>query len=243
MLLSGARNLIFKMGWDTRCRNDEVARALETVASRAGLLLDAGSGEYGLSTFLASMKVIGTDIHAPVHHSRAGTFVRGSITALPFGNQSFPAVASVDVLEHLGPAARDMAIAELVRVARAAAVIAFPCGPNAEQTDRKFHARLVRSTQAAPEWLVEHLQNQYPSVEGVLVKLASESGVQRRSVDARVFYCEHIGVTRLLRWAAWRSRLSYIGINLVAGLFMRLIPRPRKDNSYRAVIIATFNDQ
>ena len=85
---------------------------LEPVLSPDHRLLDVGSGENGLGDFLQSANVVGTDLCASAEGRNRRNFVQSSMTALPFSNQSFSAVAAIDVLEHLAPLMRDNAIAE-----------------------------------------------------------------------------------------------------------------------------------
>lgn len=240
MIRGAIHELLFRFGWDTRCRNVDVARALRPVLSEAQTLLDAGCGEYGLADFLPSTEVIGTDSICPARRSRRLTFFQASITSLPFANLSFPVVASVDTLEHLPFEMRDTAVAEMFRVARTALVVAFPCGRRARQTDEEFHQRLVQLEKAEPAWLVEHLQDAYPTVESVLSKIRAESMKSHRPCDATVCYSEQIRVTQILRWAAVRSDLLYIGINLITGLLGSILPRPHENNSYRAIVLVKF---
>jgi len=167
-------------------------------------------------------------------------FLQADIASLPFADLSFPIVASVDVLEHLTLDIRDEAVAELMRVARTAVVVAFPFGQRARQTDEDFQRSLVKLEKAQPDWLVEHLQNPYPSVESVLLKIKEESMKYYRHSDIKISYSEQIKVTQMLRWAASRSELLYIGLNLFAGLLSPLIPQPTENNSYRAIILMKF---
>lgn len=240
MATDAFHHLLFRYGWDTRCRNLDVARALKSFLPPERPLLDAGCGENGLADFIGAANVMSVDINQPPRRDKERKFIRASITSLPFANLSFPAAASVDVLEHLPSEARDKAIAELVRVARTAVVVAFPHGRQAEQIDKDFQNKLVKLKMPQPDWLVEHLQNPYPVVESVLLKIKSEAMKDHRQSNTKIYYSEHITVTQILRWTALRSKLLYIGSNLLAGLLSSLFPQPSENNSYRAVIVVEF---
>ncbi|MFL6228738.1 MAG: class I SAM-dependent methyltransferase [Pyrinomonadaceae bacterium] len=241
MILGKTHELLFKFGWDTRCRNLDVARALKLILSSGQTLLDVGCGDYGLADFVGSANTIGTDINCPTRRDKSQIFVQANITSLPFANLSVPVVASIDVLEHLPLDVRDEAVAELVRVARTAVVVTFPHGPRARQTDEEFQRSLVQLNKAQPDWLVEHLQNPYSSVESVLSKIKAESVKYHRYSEIKIFYSEQVKVTQMLRWAASRSDLLYIGINLCAGLLSSILPQPNEHNSYRAIILVKFH--
>lgn len=232
--------LLFKLGWDTRCRNLDVARALRPVLADGKTLLDAGCGDFGLADFVGEANVVGTDITPPTRRGGNRLFLRASITSLPFAERSFPVAASVDVIEHLPQEARERAVSELLRVAREAVVIAFPAGALARKTDEDFRTNLDGSGRARPDWLDEHLSNPYPTVEWVAERIRAEAAKTSRESHIEVFYSEHLKVTRLLRWAASRSGALYVGINLLAGALAPLIPRPGETNAYRAVVLARF---
>ncbi|HYN84550.1 MAG TPA: class I SAM-dependent methyltransferase [Pyrinomonadaceae bacterium] len=240
MLSNLAHHLLFKLGWDTRCRNRDVARALRTVLSNGKTLLDAGSGDYGLADFVEAPNVVGTDITAPSRRGKTRLFVRASITSLPFAEASFPVAASVDVIEHLPVEARERAVAELLRVASEAVVIAFPVGPRARRADEEFRESLARRGRQEPDWLDEHLRNNYPTVEWVAAKIREEAEKRARRSDIEVFYSEHLGVTRLLRRTAARSGALYVGLNVAAGLLAPVLPRADEASGYRAVVLARF---
>src|SRR5688572_28976776 len=106
-----ARSLLFRYGWDTRCRNLAAVRILRSLmanlSSQTGpFILDVGCGQYGLASFLQGVQVVGTDLEFPAAGIGERAFLCGSIDALPFRTQSFPVVTCIDVLEHLSIADR-----------------------------------------------------------------------------------------------------------------------------------------
>lgn len=96
--------------WHFEALHDHVRRALTKFSlPPSGHLLDAGCGTGGLlrrlSTWFPSVQLRGIDV-APlaVQLARERTtcpIEEGSVTALPFPNASFDAIASIDVLYHL----------------------------------------------------------------------------------------------------------------------------------------------
>ena len=119
-------------------------------------------------------------------------------------------------------------------------MVAFPCGKLAEEADEHFHESLSKRGKVLPQWLVEHRQAPYPSVDSVLATIAAESAKHHRVFDTTVFYSENIRVTRLVRWAALRSEWLFVAIDVLAGLLAPLIRQPNEANSYRAVIVVKF---
>lgn len=235
------RQFVYSLSWDTRGRSLDVIKTLKPLLKRNSTLLDAGCGEYGLASLLSSNQVTGIDIGNSMLQSKNFEFLHGSIISLPFSQESFSIAASVDVLEHLPPEIRTQAISELVRVARDAVVLAFPCGLQARQTDESFAAQLNQFSKSQPEWLDEHLDSPYPELQSVLSVIETEAVNHNKKARIKTFYSEPIRVTRLLRWAASRSRLLYMTANLVAGVVHPLISQTNKDNSYRVILIAEFS--
>jgi hypothetical protein len=240
MLTGILRQLLFNVGWDTRCRNTDVARILKPLITQRSFLLDAGCGDYGLADFVRPAIVVGVDVSCPMQRNDNFIFICGSILTLPFSDHSIPLVASVDTLEHLPPITRVQAIGELVRVAGTAVVLTFPCGQLARYADEDFRNRLANRHKPEPCWLAEHLQNPYPEVESVLTTIQAEAARYHRSVRARIYHSEHIEIARVLRRAASRSKFLYIAANILTGLLLPIIPSPGRDNSYRTVVVAEF---
>jgi hypothetical protein len=235
------KHFLYSVNWDTRGRNLDVVRILKPLLQKNSKLLDAGCGEFGLASFLPSAQVTGVDIINSKLQSKNFSFLRGSIISLPFSEKSFSIAASVDVLEHLPPDIRHQAISELVRVARDAVIIAFPCGSQARQIDESFAARLNQSDKSQPKWLDEHLQHLYPRLDLILSAIETEALKHNKSVCIKTFYSERIQIARLIRWAASHSNLLFMAVNLLAGIIHPITLRTNKSNSYRVILLAKFS--
>lgn len=94
-------------------RGSEAQR--DILALKKGSLLDVGCGRGEIVEFAKAngFDAVGVDV-VPLHHD----IMQGSITALPFDDNSFDYVTSFDVLEHLLPIDTELALGELKRVAR-----------------------------------------------------------------------------------------------------------------------------
>ena len=231
---------MYERAWDTRCRNVDVARVLRRFVNGDSTILDAGCGEYGLAQFVNGATVVGVDVIPADHVDADVLFVYGSIVRLPFASDSFSIAASVDVLEHLPEEVRPEAVRELVRVAKNAIVITFPRAGAGREADESFNKRLADSGQPAPAWLTEHLANPYPESAAVIAEIEAEASRAGREVKTSVLYSENLSVARFLRQMASTSRYFYLLGNLIMGLLMPIVPRPKETNAYRAVIIAQF---
>lgn len=236
------RKSLYKMAWDTRCRNVDVARILRPIIDSGTTIIDAGCGEYGLSAFIDARSVVGVDILPTDAKTEGFEFVHGSILALPFVNRSFSIAASVDVLEHLPAEIRSAAIKQLVDAAKETIIITFPCGRAARTIDEDFRRNLEDSNLPIPDWLTEHLENPYPEADAVAGEIESKANETGRKVRTRIFYSESLSVAKWLRWAATRSKYIYLAGNLAAGFLLPLMPKPDKNNAYRAIILAEFDN-
>jgi len=235
------RHFVYSLSWDTGGRSLDVIRILKPLLQKKSTVLDAGCGEFGLASFIPSTQVTGVDIMGSMEQSRNFKFLRGSIVSLPFSEKSFSIAASVDVLEHLPPDIRQQSIAELIRVARDAVILAFPCGSQARQIDESFAAQLNQLDKPQPDWLDEHLHSPYPQLNSILSVIETEAIKHNKNVRTKTFYSERIQVTRSLRWAASHSKFLYLAINLLAGVMHPVTPQANKDNSYRVILLAEFS--
>jgi hypothetical protein len=125
-------------------------------------VLDVGSGDHGLNRFRQYELVVRTDIQVPERLVHPGPFIVADALRLPVRTASVDAALSIDMIEHLRPAERPVAVAELCRVARSYVVVAFPVGAAARRTDAVYAGLLRVAHKPAPGWLLEHGAVDYP---------------------------------------------------------------------------------
>lgn len=239
MNLGSLKKRFYSLAWDTRCRNVDVARVIAPFVSPSKTLLDAGCGEYGVVAFVDAKRVIGVDI--PAAGRGTGDFVHGSILDLPFDDAAFDVAVSVDVLEHLPAELRDRAVAELVRCAGEAVVLAFPAGSKAREMDEAFEGRLKAAGDQIPDWLEEHLANPYPDADRIREVVNTEAERAGRRVTVKTHFSESLKVAGALRSAATTSKYLYLAGNLAAGFLLPVMPRPTGGDAYRTIIVAEFD--
>ncbi len=131
---------------------------------RTGLrILDAGCGTGGDAVFLRRYgEVVGLDYSAEAARLGCeripGLFARGSVTALPFADDSFDLVTSFDVLYHRAVQSEAQALAEARRVLRPGGrlLIRLPAYEFLRSRhDRQVHTRRRYTARAAGEMLAE----------------------------------------------------------------------------------------
>jgi hypothetical protein len=125
-------------------------------------VLEVGSGAVGLAC-LYPFSFVGCDLRFDRRPQPKMRAVAGSATQLPFPDRSFPVVVCLDVFEHIQPRRRTAFLQELLRVARARVILAFPSGDAAHRTDARLASYWRLRRLPDPDWLLEHQQWPLPS--------------------------------------------------------------------------------
>lgn len=119
-----------RLPFDLFSRYQVAARLVEQVHPAGGAtLLDVGGGPGGtLAEFLPDHDVIASDLNLPTWwHEAAPDLVLADGAQLPFGDDAFEVVVSLDTLEHVPPDRRAALLAELVRASSGWVLIGCPC--------------------------------------------------------------------------------------------------------------------
>lgn len=122
---------------------------------------EIGSGGSGIAPYLGK-RVVGVDTDFTSGHSGLLDQVPGSALSIPFKNASCPAVVSVDMLEHIPPDLRRVAVRELVRVTARLLVLVFPEGGASERQDEDLAALYARRHPEGYRYFDEHLEYGLP---------------------------------------------------------------------------------
>lgn len=131
------------------------AAIVQSLEPLVGTVIEVGANRQRLlGEFLPQARVLYTDIEA---QEGLDDFVVADAAALPFGDRVFEAVVSLDVLEHIPPAARASAVAEMARVAGRIVVIGCPIDlPATHAAERAADAVWRGYFNASYPWLEEH---------------------------------------------------------------------------------------
>ncbi len=157
--------------WDTRYANllNEWREDLET-----GSVLEVGCGPQGIARYLKN-NVTGLELQKIQPAVSNLQIIEGSITAIPFPDDSFDYVVCSDVLEHLPAETRLTAISEIIRVARKKCFIQGPYGNISFQAEKMLADTFRRMGMLLPQWLEEHLANGLPKL-GETIKGIVDAG-------------------------------------------------------------------
>jgi SAM-dependent methyltransferase len=141
-----------------------IVRALRLHLNRTDSILEVGSGSVGLAKFYDA-PFVGCDTVFLFKPIPPMCPVLASAANLPFADRTFDGVIASDVLEHIPPALRKPAIAEILRVTRKLAIFGFPSGNEAFDCDRKLARAYEQRHLDKPPWLDEHISYGFPAVE------------------------------------------------------------------------------
>jgi hypothetical protein len=196
-------------------------------------VLEIGSGSLGLGQFYRHT-FVGCDINFATKPRKPMLPVISSATRLPFPSQSFDAVISSDVMEHMPPQQRESLIAEALRVARKKAVFCFPCGSLAHAIDRQLLADYRLSNIEPPVWLLEHMQHPFPDAD-LFGSLPKEWRVTTRVNESLRF---HLRIMRMEMKPAWHY-VFRAAIVSMPGILRRILQFFDSEPCYRRIFIAT----
>jgi ubiquinone/menaquinone biosynthesis C-methylase UbiE len=90
----------------------------------------------------------------------------GSVLRVPFDDNSFDLVVSIDVLEHLPQQLRQTAIDEIIRVSSNTVIVGCPAGKAAAEIDKNtLHVYFRNKIEEAVWWLKDHINNGLPTLD------------------------------------------------------------------------------
>lgn len=233
------QKFVRNVGYDVQVRNRDFAAAIAGVINDGDVFLDAGCGDLFLANYCKRGRIVGVDIHKPRSIDQGSYFAAGSILELPFGDRAFRFSGSLDVIEHLPLAVREIAIRELVRTSGSGVFIGFPFAGLPEALDTQFEKELTERSREIPDWLKEHLRQSYPVISEIADSLHTAFAERGDSVQVSISFSEDLRITRALRNAAAMSGKFYLLANTIFGLTLPLHPSSRNEkNSYRAIVFA-----
>lgn len=188
-------------------------------------ILEVGSDDYGISPFLnLKHKITLFDVGFRRLLMKSVTYKTGDVLDLPFGNNAFECVVSLDMLEHIPPKLRGRAISELMRVTRKKLYLGFPCDTAARKRDRAFF-NLVSQFKNSPhfKYIKEHIKNGLPSSKGVLkiIKTHNPKDVKTiNNLNARIeIYLVILSNLDFLPLLVMQKLLDKINIDILPSAF------------------------
>ncbi len=167
--------------WTSFDRYGRYAAIVEAVRASLGdgplRVLDVGDSAGHLHLFDPGLEVVGLDVTLATDPLPATVAVQADGTRLPFGDGTFDAVVSSDVLEHVVSAGRAAFLAELARVSRDLVVVAAPFDTAGVAACEELARRYALFSAEAPQpQLEEHRDNGLPSLTATVADLEAAMG-------------------------------------------------------------------
>ena len=187
---------------DVDLRYLPVARFLDRNLPQ-GSVLEIGASRTGITPYLPRT-IIGCDVSFPpeITPMLVPVVARGT---LPFREESFDAVISLDTLEHVPREARQLFIDEMFRVSRRYIVAGFPEGEAAERHDGVMEAYYKRHRVEAHEYFLEHRQFRIPRREEAASYLAEAARKHGRAYNAHRVKNVNVLLRSLFMRTVWSS--------------------------------------
>jgi ubiquinone/menaquinone biosynthesis C-methylase UbiE len=207
-------------------------------------ILEVGSGAAGITSFL-DYPVTGVDT---AFERTAGwetpylLRVEASADALPFDDESFDFVLSLEMLEHIPAGGRETVLRELFRVLRPGGrmIVTFPADETAARLDRELNEAFRARYGFDHPWVSEHITEGVPRTEAV-VHLAEAVAGDRAGVSFRKHDPARSWRIHQMLYSAHRAYLAAFaaGLHTRAGatLLFHLLRRVRGREHYRTILL------
>jgi hypothetical protein len=162
----------------------DLVQALETSSGSPISVLDVGGSHIDfwgrphrpVAEFLPGRSTITLDVTP----NPLRGYLRGRGDALPFRDRAFDVVSSVDVLEHVPPAARPGVIGQLTRVASRAVILAAPfASPAVDRAEALVSDFIERACGYVQGQLREHRELGWPDLRATVAEIEAAGWTAR----------------------------------------------------------------
>lgn len=165
---------LLRRPFDHYARYRLAAEVVEAVGARS--VLDVGGGPGSLNEFCPGRRVVATDLRVPgPWHAAAPALALADGARLPFADNAFDCVVSLDTLEHVAPGKRAGLLGEAARVAREWVLVVCPCAtPGVADADEALLSIVRRrfgEDFPTVGVLAEHLEHGHPDPDEVVASL------------------------------------------------------------------------
>ena len=198
-------------------------------------VLDVGAGGPGLSRYVEGYQITVADLEFPEKAERAKA-VRASADKLPFPKNSFEAVLSVDMMEHLPDRIRMKSVDEMIRVGKKRIYIAFPRGKLSSIIDTVICKYYKFTHKTDLEFLNEHKRFGLPNVEEIVSYI--ETSAKKHNKRVKIY---SKGNTNSFLWLTllflgFSENKYFTRVNHWTLIFLPILNRLHLWPTYRAII-------
>jgi hypothetical protein len=178
-------------------------------------ILEVGSAGIGIAPYIRR-QVTGVDIiFEPPFHPLLKQ-IKGSALDIPFDNNSFDVVLSVDMFEHLKGHDRKKAIHEMMRVAKKKVLIGVPCGKQAHEQDEELDQYYVKHYGKRFHFFEEQVEFGLPEKEDIIEQIREAAQKEKKNIVLKVEGNEN------LKMHEWLMK-GWMSPNLLTSIFFRKI--------------------
>lgn len=203
-------------------------------------ILEVGSGSKGITPYIP-FKITGVDIAFDGEIAANLNPICHSGTNLPFSDQSYDYVISVDMLEHVPSKERTKVISEMLRVANKRLFLAVPCGKLSEKHDRDLDELYLRERGMRFQFLKEHVENGLPTKEEIVTCINDFSVKSGCKIRIKVLSNVNLSVRAFFMrvWINPKLNKFYPLLSSFLCIFRRFL---NLGNCYRQIFIIDIGD-
>lgn len=231
--------------WFYRWHPEVAIRYLPVVSGIKSLgenitVLEIGSGGLGIAPYLRRNVVgVDTQFHPPFHPLLKQ--VKGSAIHVPFGNNTYDVVISVDTLEHLKKEQRERAIGEMIRVAKKKVIIAVPSGKKSYEQDKILDVLYKQRFGSSYIFLKEQIEYGLPEEEDFTRIIKSFARRKYGTYALTITGNENLKVRSFLMkgWMT-KNRVKEFFFRKLLLLFIPFLT-VRKEPTYRKIFTLSFS--
>lgn len=198
-------------------------------------ILEVGSGGIGIAPYIKK-SVVGVDLvfPKPVHEKLIP--VSANALDLPFVANSFDVVLSTDMLEHIDPQNRSIAISEMLRVAKKLVLIGVPTGYLAHMQDEALKEIYVKKHGKGFNFLEEQTEYGLPTKEVMQTMIEDGAKALHKKISLRYYGNINLRL-RFFLMQGWISKNLLINIffRKLLLFFIPLMMRMNQEPTYRTI--------
>ena len=188
-----------------------------------------GSGNIGIVPYL-NRNITGLDNYFYKSEDKRIKIIKGDTAQIPFKDNSFDVVISMDMMEHIKPHVRKKSVQEMLRVTKKYLIIGFPTGRCAHKQD-VYVVNLTKKIFGKEDpFAKEHLDFPLPMEKEFLDFLVKKYIRSVKRINNFPIRLRYIVLWLLFNNQKWKQRTYFI-----LNIFARAISKVQSDKSYRKI--------
>ncbi|MBI2009621.1 MAG: class I SAM-dependent methyltransferase [Candidatus Chisholmbacteria bacterium] len=192
-----------------------IVNMIKSLPIKNPTILEVGSGSLGIGPYLNKpFTAVDLDFSGP--QWKKAKKIIASATKLPFPDNHFDVVLSVDMLEHLKPEDRNQAVTEMLRVAKTTSIIALPVGKLAAAQDKHLDSLYQKKFGHQFPFLKEQVNYGLPETADVRRWITTAARNTRKEISIQTSGNRNLRLRSFLM-QGWMNQ------NLLVNIFFRKI--------------------